>query len=175
MASAQRIAVELKVSITQKGKIFEGKAPEVIQKKLEGAMYSAVMLLEREVKLKTPVGVFGAQGGLQSAIHGEVQGKGTPVVKGIVGHQSKYGDVIEKGRRAGKAWPPEGALLRWIEVKFGVSEKVAKRIEFPIRAKIGKKGFPGTHMFEKGLDENWPKVQGIFDKAGFEIARELSE
>jgi len=167
--------MELKVSITAKGKIFEGKAPEVIQKKLDSAMYSAVMLLEREVKFRTPVGVFGAQGGLQGSIHGEVQGRGTPVVKGIIGHQSKYGNVIEKGRRAGKSWPPEGSLLRWIEVKFGVSEKVAKMIEFPIRAKIGKKGFEGAHMFEKGLEANWPKIQKMFDKAGFEIARELGE
>lgn len=167
--------MELKVSITQKGKIFEGKGPEVVQAELEGAMYDAVMLLERGVKLKTPVGVFGAQGGLQSTIHGEVQGKGTPIVKGIVATQSPYGEVIEKGRRAGKAWPPEGTLLRWIEVKFGVSEKVAKRIEFPVRAKIGKKGFPGAHMFEKGWDENWPKIQRRFEKAGFNIERELSE
>lgn len=167
--------MELKVSITQKGKIFEGKAPEVIQKKLDSAMTLAVLLLEGEVKLRTPEGVYGAKGGLQGSIHGEVQGKGTPIVKGVVATQSKYGEVIEKGRRAGKAWPPEGALLRWIEVKFGVSEKVAKRIEFPIRAKIGKKGFPGAHMFEKGLDKNWPKVQKMFDDAGFEIARELEE
>lgn len=167
--------MELKLSITAKGKIFEGKAPEVIQKKLNRAMTLAVMFLEREVKLRTPVGVFGAQGGLQGSIHGEIQGRGTPFVKGIVGHTSKYGDVIEKGRTAGKAWPPEGALLRWIEVKFGVSEKVAKRIEFPIRAKIGNKGFPGTYMFEISLDKNWSKIQKMFDEAGFNIARELSE
>ena len=167
--------MELKVSVTQKGKIFEGKAPEIINSALTSAMYEATSFLEKEVKRRTPVGVFGAQGGLLSTIHGEVIGKGTPVVKGIVGHQSKYGDVIEKGRTAGKKWPPEGVLLRWIEVKLGVEDNVAKQLEFIIRRKIGKKGFPGVHMFERALIENWPKLQEIFDHCGFNIARELNE
>ena len=141
--------MELKVSITTKGKIFEGKAPEIMQKALGDVMYEATSFLEREVKKLTPVGVFGASGGLVSTIHGEVEGKGTPLVKGIVASSSVYGEVIEKGRRAGKTWPPEGALLRWIEMKMGVPEEQAKRLEFVIRRKIGRKGFPGAHMFEK--------------------------
>ena len=92
-----------------------------------------------------------------------------------MGHQSKYGDVIEKGRTAGKKWPPEGVLLRWIEVKLGVEDKVAKQLEFVIRRKIGKKGFPGVDMFERALNENWPKLQEIFDHCGFDIARGLNE
>jgi len=166
--------MELKVSITTKGKIFEGKAPEIVQDQLAAAMYEATSFLEREVKKRTPQGVFGGAGGLLSTIHGEVVGKGTPVIKGIVAHGSAYGDVIEKGRRAGKTWPPEGALLRWIEVKMGLPEETAKRLEFVIRRKIGQKGFPGAHMFENALQEGWPKLKDMFDRAGFEIARELN-
>lgn len=167
--------MELKVSVTQKGKIFEGVSHAIIQDNLSQAMYEATAFLEREVKKRTPQGVGGAKGGLMSTIHGEVIGKGTSVIKGIVSHQSKYGDVIEKGRTAGKTWPPEGALIRWIEVKMGLSGPEAKRIEFLIRRKIGKKGFPGAHMFERALNENWGRLQGIFERMGFEIARELSE
>jgi len=166
--------MESKVSITTKGKVFEGKAPEIVHKALEDVMYEATSYLEREVKKLTPVGVLGASGGLVSTIYGEVV-KGMPIVKGIVGHQSVYGDVIEKGRRAGKTWPPEGALLRWIEMKMGVPEEQAKRLEFIIRRKIGRKGFPGAAMFENALNKGWPKLRKIFDDAGFEIARKLSE
>jgi len=166
--------MELKVSITQKGKIFEGQAPEIVNKAMTLAMYEATSFLEREVKKRTPQGVGGAKGGLMSTIYGEVIGPGMPLVKGIVAHQSKYGDVIEKGRTAGKAMPPEGVLIRWIQVKMGLSEPEAKRVEFVIRRKIGQKGFPGAHMFEKGLMENWTKLQEIFDRCGFEIARELN-
>ncbi len=167
--------MELKVSISAKGKIFEGKAPEIVRDILEDTMYEATSFLEREVKLRTPIGVYGAKGGLLSTIHGEVISKGESIIKGIVGHQSLYGDVIEKGRTAGKAWPPEGALLRWIEVKLGVAGEQAKRLEFVIRRKIGQKGFPGAHMFEKTLDETWPRLKEIFDRGGFEIARELNQ
>jgi hypothetical protein len=51
----------------------------------------------------------------------------------------------------------------------------AKRLEFIIRRKIGQKGFPGAQMFEKALDENMAKLMEIFDKAGFEITRELNQ
>ncbi len=167
--------MELKVSVIQKGKIFEGKGPEIVNENLTAAMYEATSFLEREVKRRTPQGVFGAKGGLRSTIRGEVEGKGTPLIKGIVAHTSVYGDVIEKGRTAGKTWPPEGSLLRWIEVKLGVDERTAKRLEFVIRRKIGKKGFPGVYMFENAFNENWTKIQKIFDRCGFEIARELED
>lgn len=169
------MSLEIKISITPKGNLLKGKAPEIIQKQLDSAMYSAVMLLEKEVKKRTPLGVLGAQGGLESTIHGEVMNKGTPFVKGIVATSSKYGEIIEKGRRAGKARPPEGRLIRWMQVKLGMDESTARKMEFVVRRKIGQKGFPGAHMFENALNENMDKIQNIFDKAGFDIARELGQ
>lgn len=189
--------MELKCTITQKGAIFEGKAPEIIQKQLEKAMTEAVSFLEREVKLRTPTGVYGAAG-LLGSIHGEVVQKGTPIVKGVVASSSKYGEVVEKGRTAGKAMPPggaaacalkgqrgrgikkgqtyyEGPLIRWIEVKFGVDNKTAAKLEWPIRKKIAVKGFEGAHMFENALTENKEKLEEIFNRAGFDIAQKLSE
>ena len=44
--------MELKVSVTQKGKIFEGKAPEIINSALTSAMYEATAFLEKKVKRK---------------------------------------------------------------------------------------------------------------------------
>jgi hypothetical protein len=167
--------MELRATITTKGKVFEGKAPEIIQEAMSAAMTEAVMFLEAEVKKRTPVGVFGAQGGLISTIYGEVTEKG---MKGVIGHQSRYGDVIEKGRTPGKKWPPEGALLRWIEVKMGVGSadlRSARRIEFLIRRKIGQRGFPGAAMFEKAFKEGWPRLKKIFNDAGFRIAKTLNE
>jgi len=167
--------MKLRISVKTKGAIFEGKAPEIMQNALESAMYEATSFLEAEVKKRVPIGVFGASGGLLSTIYGEVVGKGTPVIKGIVGHQSVYGEVIEKGRRAGKTWPPEGTLLRWIDMKMGVTGEQAKGLEFVIRRKIGQKGFPGVHMFENAFKENLPKVEKIFDDAGFKIVTKLNE
>lgn len=165
---------DLAVTIDLRGALLLGKGPEIVSEEMEAALYEATAYMERQVKKKTPQGVFGAKGGLLSTIYGEVEGKGTRVVKGVVGHQSKYGDVIEHGRRPGKAWPPEGTLIRWIEETFGVDELVAQRLEFVIRRKIGKKGFPGAFMFRDALDEGWPTLERIFQKHGFAIARKLN-
>lgn len=167
--------MDIKATVTARGPVFEGKAPEILNRALAAAMDEATLLLEGEVKKRTPQGVFGAKGGLLSTIHGEVEGRGTPVVKGIIGTQSKYGEVVEKGRRPGQKMPPEGTLLRWIEVKMGLDAVAARKIEYVVRRKIGKKGFPGAHMFEAAFDLNFVKLQEIFDRYGFAIARKLDE
>ena len=167
--------MELKISIAKKGKVFEGKAPEIIEQALTDVLYEATSFLETEVKKRTPTGVYGASGGLISTIHGEVVSKGTPLMKGIIGHGSVYGDVIEMGRRPGQKWPPEGVLLRWVEKKIGASGKAAAGLEFVIRRKIGQKGFPGVHMFEKALKENLSRLRAMFDRLGFKITSKLNE
>ena len=166
--------MNLAITITKKGGYFDGKPIEVFQASLDAAISEATMFLERKVKELAPKGVGGAVNGLAATIHGEVPGKGTPAIKGIIAHQSVYGDVIEKGRTAGKSMPPEGSLIRWIELKMGLPEPLAKKIEFVVRRKIGQKGFPGAHMFETALEQGMPRLQGIFDRCGFEIARKLS-
>ena len=165
--------MDIKVRVSAKGNIFEGKAPEIFNRELTAAMYEATLLLEAEVKKGTPQGVYGTQGGLVSTIHSEVQGQGSPIVKGIVAEQSKYGEVVEKGRRPGQKMPPEGSLVRWIEVKMGVDSSTAKSIEYVVRRKIARKGFPGAHMFESAFTVNLGRVQQIFEKRGFQVARVL--
>jgi len=166
--------MELKATVTAKGAIFEGKAPEIVRKDLLSAMHEATAFLEGKVKENAPTGVYGTQGGLVATIHGEVVEHGDAVT-GIVGHQSKYGDVIEMGRRPGQKMPPAGTLLRWVEIKTGLTGKPARQVEFLIRRKIGKKGFEGAHMFEKAWNENQDALKRIFDRAGFDIALHLKE
>lgn len=161
-------------TIVARGALLNGKAPKIIQAGLDRVMVEAIQFLIREVKERTPQGVYGAQGGLLGSIQGEVLGKGTPLIKGIVFSSQKYAEVVEKGRRPGKGMPPPGVLLRWIEVKLGVDERTAKSLEFVIRRKIGQKGFEGAHMFERALDENFSSIQKIFRKEGFSIVRRLA-
>jgi hypothetical protein len=182
--------MELKIKIEVKGALLEGKAPKIIQKGLDRAITEATLFLYKEVAQRTPQGVYGAQGGLLASIQHEVQQKGTPIVKGIVVSASKYAEVIEKGRTAGKGMPPgailasnlktrelmaQGGLVRWIMQKFGVDMKKAIQLEFVVRRSIGRKGFKGVHMFEKALNENFGELQRIFERHGMTIARELSE
>jgi hypothetical protein len=182
--------MEIKIKVATQGALLSDKGPEIIQKGLDRAITEATLFLYREVIKRTPQGVYGAKGGLLGSIQHEVQAKGTPFVKGIVASAHKYAEVIEKGRTAGKKMPPaaiqssdiktrqlivEGGLVQWIMLKFGVDLKKAVQLEFVVRRSIGRKGFEGRHMFEKALNDNFSKVQSIFEKQGLDIARELSE
>lgn len=167
--------MSLSVRIDTRGALFSGKALEIIQQDLDQFVTMATIFLSAEVQKRTPQGVMGYQGGLISTINSEVAGKGTPLVKGIVFHGSKYGDVIEKGRTAGKGMPPKGSLVRWLEVRLGLSEKEAQRIEFVVRRKIGMKGTKGAQMFEKALTDNLGKLETMAQSVGLKIAEELNK
>ncbi|MDA8137922.1 MAG: hypothetical protein M0036_04640 [Desulfobacteraceae bacterium] len=137
------------------------------------AMHEVTQLGTRLVKGRTPQGVMGAQGGLLGSIQPEVRNVRNGVI-GIIGTANPYGLVVEKGRRPGQKPPPADALVRWIEVKMGVSTEDAKKISHPVRWKIAKKGTAGAHMFEKTLEEDWAEFQTIFDRYGVTLSRELN-
>lgn len=169
--------MELKIKIDVQGALLKGKAPEIVQRNLDEAITRATMLLWNEVLKRTPQGASGSKNGLLNSIKADVILKGTPVVKGIIVTDKKYGEVIEKGRQPGKgiAEAARPALIQWVNVKLGIEGKAAERVAFLISRKIKKYGFEGHHMFEKALNENMGKVDDIFKKAGFDIAKELSK
>lgn len=167
--------MEMRVSIQATGALFDGRSQAIINDQLTQYMYEATQYWEHLVKQFTPQGVNGERGvGLVNTVAGEVIGKGTPVQKGVIMHTSLHGDVIERGRTPGKKMPPEGTMLRWIQLKMGVSEAEAKSIEFLVRRKIGRKGFPGAHMFEKAFTQGYPTVAAMAEARGFKISQELS-
>lgn len=159
--------------ILERGALPTGRTSGVVRKNQLAAMHEVTQLGVRRVRERTPQGVSGAQGGLLSTIEPEVRERQTGVI-GIIGTASPYGLPAEKGRRAGKGMPPEGTLVRWIEVKMGMSAEEAQKIEFVIRRKIAAKGTKGAFMFEKTLKEDWPEFEAIFRRYGVQITRELS-
>jgi hypothetical protein len=173
--------MEVRVRISVSGPLLTGKAESIIKAQQEAAITEMIMFLLPKIKALTPQGVYGAQGGLLESIQPDLATKGMPVFKGVIATDSKYGVVVEKGRLAGKGIPPkflgDGTTLtigRWLEVKLGLSAKEAQRIEFVVRRKIGQKGFPGAHMFEKGLNDNWSMLQTIAQNYGLQLAKELT-
>ena len=160
------------VRIIKSGKLFEPGAENIIAERIAEFVSEATALLETNVKSLTPVGVYGSQGGLLGSISGEVQ-RGTSITRGIVGSPSAYADVIESGRRPGAAMPPQGSLVRWIEVILGADENYAKKIEFVVRRKIAQKGFPGAFMFEQGFEKSIPAIENMAEHLGMKIAFDL--
>lgn len=166
--------MSLQVNVSTKGALLSGKAPQIIQANLDSYITQLTLFLDMEVKKRTPQGVFGAQGGLLGSIQNEISGKGTPLVKGTVMSAQNSAEVIEKGRSPGKGMPPKGMLVRWIEVKLGLSETEARKIEFVIRRSIGAKGFKGRQMFEKAVTENIGRIETMAQACGLQMSVELN-
>lgn len=165
--------MEQRVTFKATGPLFQpGEIDASFQAAADRFVHEAVALLETEVRALTPVGVFGAQGGLLGTIFGEAREPGTLRVHGVVGHQSVYGDVIEYGRQPGKM-PPTGSLIRWIEVKLGTDRHTAERLDFVIRKKIATKGFPGAFMFERAFENSQEPLNRIARDCGLELAFNL--
>jgi hypothetical protein len=177
MGKEQTVMEDFRAYITVKDETLRQGAA-IVQKNLDAAMQESVLFLEGRVKKyiidAKKIGVHGAKGGFLASVGGEVQGKGSPAIKGIVFTGSPYGIVIDKGRTPQKKMPPEGTLLSWMVLKMGIDEEQAKKLEFVVRRKIGQKGFPGAHVFERAWNDDWAGLQRIFDNMGLKITREMN-
>lgn len=165
--------MELNLNITSRSPLVTGGAGTIVQKNLDRFMDTATLFLLAEVKKRTPQGVYGAQGGLLASIQSEVSGKGTPAVKGRVLTAHAYAEVVEKGRRPNKGMPPKGVLLRWLEVKLGLTPHEAERVEFVVRRKIAVKGTEGAHMFEQAISDNMGRLEAMAKRCGLAIVADM--
>lgn len=151
---------------------------------LAAAMTEATLLLEGEVKRRTPIGVTEAARG---SIAGEVRygaGLNGGTVVGLIGSPLPYVRVIEEGRRPGQRPPPVGALELWVRRKIkktgprggrkSLSVAEARGLAFVIARAIGRRGTKPVRMFEEALQQNEPRLEAIFARAGYQIAREMS-
>ncbi len=171
--------MDFSLKMTVSGPLFERPA-DVVQEHLDRFMTMLTAYLLREVKQRTPIGAHGAQGGLLGSIQMELEGLGTPLIRGMVMTANPYGDIIERGRRPGK-WPPGGKdkalserpLLPWLILKFGAAGKKLDQLEFLVRRKIGRVGFKGAAMFFRAYWENQDAIARMAQAEGLEISLAL--
>jgi hypothetical protein len=160
--------------------------PPAVAKGAEQGITESILLLENAVKSniltgRPPHGATSASGTLLGHVFSEL--RGTPASpRGIVAVSppaDQYALVVEKGRTPGKRMPPPQALIAWVRKRFptvisatarafGKAEKRLTRRQarqsaelsfaWIVARSIGKKGFPGIHMFERAFTEHRPHV-----------------
>jgi hypothetical protein len=180
-------------SITVTGvKELVAKYPLAVRTGAELGIEKAILLLENAVKTKIqqgrpPHGATVATGTLYGAVFSEMHG--SPVAPyGVVAVSppaDRYALVVEKGRTPGARMPPPEALITWVRQKLGqaitavatVTGKSGKpqrakakaadadrSLAFVVARSIGRKGFPGVHMFENAFNEQQQNVQQIIQE-----------
>lgn len=117
------------------------------------AMTEATLLLEREVKQRTPVGATeAARGSIQSGTE-LVRGR-VVEVRGTVTSALGYMIPLEQGTRP--HWVPIAPLKLWAKRVLG-----DERLAYAVRATIKKRGTKGAHMFRDGFEASKGKLERI--------------
>lgn len=147
-------------------------APEMVLDELETAATEATLLLEREVKEITPVGVGGG-GGLKGSISAREPEVLSNVVIGVVGTSIAHAVPVELGTKP--HFPPVQPLADWVVAKLGVPRREATRVGFAIARKISKVGTKGAFMFTRAFEANRGAVEAIYRRAQIRIAERLAE
>lgn len=148
------------------------QAPAVVESEMHAATLEATLLLEREVKELTPVGIGGG-GGLRGSIAAHEPVISGNTVLGVVGTSMRYAEAVELGTRP--HFPPVQPLADWAQVKLGVPEAQARDVGFLIARKISREGTEGQFMFRDAFDANRGQVQAIYTRAQTRIRDQLAE
>ncbi len=142
-------------------------APAPGMKSLEEGLIEMGALLEREVKIRTPLGATKL---LRGSIFSEP--RGNPVREVVVGSTSIYAPMVEVGRNPGK-FPPRAPLELWVRRKLGIADpKEIKSVAFLVARKISREGFKGAFMFEGAARGANAQLQMIAEKMGKTIVND---
>ena len=146
------------------------RSPEMVTEELTVGTREASLLLEREIRDHTPVGVGGG-GGLRGSWSAREPRVLADNVIGEVGTPSPYALAVELGTKP--HFPPVQPLADWAQYKLGLSPAEARGVGFVIARKIAQRGTEGAHMVTKGIASAERSIQTIFARARERIAERL--
>jgi hypothetical protein len=159
-------------------RFLHARAGEIMHSEVTAALYECLMLLEREVKEKTPVGVHGAsglRGSVTSRLMGEPLSNGLGV-SGKVFSPLNYALPVELGAKP--HWVPIQPLQDWVERVMGVDKSESRSVAFAISRRIAAGTSRGTskkgvHMFEDALSEQSQFILKRLNRAVDEMIQRL--
>jgi hypothetical protein len=164
-------AVHLRVDVRPVVDLAEAwrRAPELAEHELTAATWEALLLLQREIKERTPVG---ATSTARESIHARPPEVLADRILGVVGSPLEHVAPLETGTRP--HYPPIEPLMDWVRAVLDVGD-VHERfaVARAIQRKIGHHGTEGAHMFEQGLEENAGQIRAIYRAAAQRVGRRL--
>ncbi|MCK5120183.1 MAG: hypothetical protein KAQ78_11385, partial [Candidatus Latescibacteria bacterium] len=138
--------VKLKADLSDIEKLTK-KYPKASEEARVAKLTEALLLLEREIILRTPRGAGPIH--LADTIHSDVGVSGKKVW-GITGTPAEHGEPVEHGTEP--HFPPTGPIKHWVERVLGIPDPESKSVAFLIARSISKRGTKGAHMFEQGFE-----------------------
>ena len=144
------------------------RAPDIAADEMVTAVLEASLLLEREVKERTPT----AGGTTRESIAAQEPRILADRVVGEVASPLPHIAAVELGTRPHR--PPVQPLADWAKLKFGADDAEATRIGHAVAAKIAARGTEGAFMFRDGLAANEAQVRDIVARGAARAAGRLA-
>ena len=163
-------AVELDIQgAAELSRLWE-KSPAIAREELLSAVTEVDLMIEREVKENTPVGVGGG-GGLRGSIFSEESAFDTNII-GVVGTAQPYAIAVELGTKP--HFPPVEPLKDWVRQKLDVPAADVSRVAWLVARKIAAKGTEGKFMFTNAMRDTRARALQRFELARERIRDRLS-
>lgn len=121
-------------------------APDVMLRELAPAVTQGSLLMEREIRDRTPTSGAGT---LRDGIGALPVTFLDEIVSGGVGTAVAYAQPVETGSKP--HMPPIEPLADWVRRKLGIKGDEARAVAQRIAWKIKKHGTKGAHMFAEGF------------------------
>lgn len=134
--------------------------PDVLLDEMVPAVVESQLLLEREIKERTPTSGAGTLRDSMGALPVMLT---ESAVRGEVGSALSYALPVELGSRPHR--PPIEPLADWVRRKLGKPADEARGIAFGIAAKIAQHGTPAHHMASEGLKATQAQIQELLEAA----------
>ena len=137
----------------------------IVRDEMTRGVERSVIQIEADAKRLVPTDTHTLQRSLTHAV--ETRG-GT--VEGRAGTNLQYARVVEEGRSAGAAMPPQGALLGWMR-RHGIDPEA----EFVVRRAIGRRGTRPQPYLKPALDKNRAAIGREMDAVLRRISQRLAQ
>lgn len=169
MASPHLVQMDIQQSVEMLN-AFE-IAPDIFFEEMTATTWQSELLLERDIKELTPVGIGGGSG-----LKGDISAR-EPIILadnviGATGTSLNYAVPVELGTKP--HMPPIQPLADWAEQVLGVGSNEAWRVGTAIAYKINRDGTEGAHMFERGFKANQQQIQQLYQDAGERIIARIA-
>lgn len=138
--------------------------PDITREEMAAAATEGTLLLERETKEYTPVGVGGAASGLAGSITAKPVSSFSKKILGVVSTSSPHAIPVELGTKP--HWAPIEPLKDWVVAKLGIrGEEEVFGVARAIQRKIASRGTVAVGMFHRAFNENKSQLQRIYERA----------
>lgn len=131
--------------------------PEIVDEPLRGLVRDVALVVERAAREGMPKDTSEGARSIAAQINGLEARVSSPLA---------HVTVMDQGRRAGAAMPPQGALLGWMR-RHGIPAEA----EYVVRRGIARRGIKGRFFYRKAEAKGRDAIPGAVRKFLAEVRR----